>query len=78
MIINERKEPTDRVKEVKVKIPITYHVKLHSMKVLTGKQISDAVTEALEFYFQHRRVPSAGPELMMNEHPTTPLALDIE
>lgn len=55
MIINERRESLDRVKEVKVKIPVTYHVKLHSMKVLTGKQISDAVTEALEFYFQHKR-----------------------
>ncbi|MCA1813635.1 MAG: hypothetical protein LC624_06755 [Halobacteriales archaeon] len=41
----------DRVKEVKVKIPINYHIKLHSMKVLTGKAISDTVTEALEAYF---------------------------
>ncbi|HWG90766.1 MAG TPA: hypothetical protein VNZ52_07975 [Candidatus Thermoplasmatota archaeon] len=67
MIINERKEPTERVKEVKVKIPITYHVKLHSMKVLTGKQISDAVTEALEFYFSHKRGPAVGPELLLDE-----------
>lgn len=41
----------DRVKEVKVKIPLSYHVRLHSMKVLTGKQISDAVKEALDAYF---------------------------
>ncbi len=51
MLINERDQDLDRVKEVKVKIPIGYHIKLHSMKVLTGKQISDAVTEALAGYF---------------------------
>lgn len=39
-------------KEVRVKIPLGYHLKLHSMKVLTGKQISDTVTEALETYFE--------------------------
>lgn len=50
MLIEERK-PVERVKEVKVKIPINYHIKLHSMKVLTGKAISDTVTEALEAYF---------------------------
>jgi len=38
-------------KEVKVKIPIQHHVRLHSMKVLTGKQISDTVSEALHAYF---------------------------
>ena len=47
----ESKKNLDRVKEVKVRIPINYHIKLHSMKVLTGKQISDTVTEALQEYF---------------------------
>lgn len=51
MLIHEPKGDPDRQKEVKVKIPVSYHVKLHSMKVLTGKQISDAITEALEAYF---------------------------
>jgi hypothetical protein len=39
---------------VKVKIPVSHHIKLHSMKVLTGKQISDAITEALDAYFASR------------------------
>lgn len=52
MLIHEPKGDPNRQKEVKVKIPVSFHVKLHSMKVLTGKQISDAVTEALEVYFQ--------------------------
>ncbi len=52
VIINEAKPNLDRMKEVKVKIPVGLHVQLHSMKVLTGKQISDAVTEALDHYFE--------------------------
>ena len=51
MLIHEPKGDPNRDKEVKVKIPISYHVRLHSMKVLTGKPISDTVTEALEAYF---------------------------
>ena len=51
MQINEPKVDPNRSKEVKVKIPVSHHIKLHSMKVLTGKQISDAITEALDAYF---------------------------
>jgi hypothetical protein len=35
---------------------VSHHIKLHSMKVLTGKQISDAITEALDVYFATRGV----------------------
>lgn len=51
MFIHDPKPDHDRAKEVKVKIPVSFHVRLHSMKVLTGKPISDTVTEALEAYF---------------------------
>ena len=51
MLISDPKPDPHREKEVKVKIPVSFHVRLHSMKVLTGKPISDAVTEALEAYF---------------------------
>jgi hypothetical protein len=52
MLINDPKNhDPSRAKEVKVKIPMAHHVRLHSMKVLTGKAISDTVTEALEAYF---------------------------
>ncbi len=36
-----------------MKIPVSYHVRLHSMKILTGKPISEVVTEALDAYFRH-------------------------
>ena len=51
MLINPPKTDPLGSKEVKVKIPMSHHVRLHSMKVLTGKQISDTVTEALNEYF---------------------------
>ncbi len=56
-------------KEVRVKIPLGYHLKLHSMKVLTGKQISDTVTEALETYFE---------ELQGEEERSSMLAEELE
>ena len=48
-----------RTKEVKVRIPVGHHVRLHSMRVLTGKGISDAVTEALDAYFASSRFHDA-------------------
>lgn len=52
---NDANDPMEKElkqrKEVKVKIPLGFHLKLHSLKVITGKHISDAVTEALEAYF---------------------------
>lgn len=72
MMIREPKPDPMRAKEVKVKIPVSHHIKLHSMKVLTGKQISDAITEALDAYFAAQRVdevPSlADPRLLVDEN----------
>lgn len=38
-------------KEIKVKIPVGYHIKLHTLKVLKGQSISDTVELALQRYF---------------------------
>lgn len=40
------------VKDLKVRLPMRYHVQLQSLKVLTGKNISEAVEEALSQYFR--------------------------
>ncbi|HLE97929.1 MAG TPA: hypothetical protein VI997_11205 [Candidatus Thermoplasmatota archaeon] len=45
-------EPALRMKEIKVRIPVSFHVRLHSMKVLMGTPISAAITEALVRYFE--------------------------
>lgn len=47
----EPEKSEEEIREMKVRIPSDFYMKLHSLKLLTGKQISDAVTEALEMYF---------------------------
>ena len=44
-------------KEIKVKIPVGYHVKLHTLKVLKGQSISDTVEIALAKYFSQNPFP---------------------
>lgn len=39
-------------KEIKVRIPLTFHIKLHTIKVLHGQSISSTVRQALEAYFR--------------------------
>lgn len=38
-------------KEIKVKIPLEFHIKLHTLKVLRGQSISNTVEIALGRYF---------------------------
>ena len=49
----ERRKPTAMAddKEIKVRIPLDYHIKLHTVKVVSGVPISDTVKAALEGYF---------------------------
>ncbi len=49
------------VKELRVKIDVSYHLKLHALKLLRNKRMSDAIEEALDYYFEH--VVQAGPDL---------------
>lgn len=59
MLVNEAVsiERNDSGKEIKVKIPVGYHIKLHTLKVLKGQSISDTVEAALEKYFQTHPFP---------------------
>jgi hypothetical protein len=49
----ERRKPSSMAddKEIKVRIPLDYHIKLHTVKVVSGVPISDTVKDALEAYF---------------------------
>ena len=51
MLIETPNPDATRLKDVKVRIPLEHHLKLHSLKVLTGKQISEVVSDALTAYF---------------------------
>ena len=41
------------MKELRVKIDVSYHLKLHALKLLRNKRMSDAIEEALDHYFEH-------------------------
>lgn len=49
----EKKKPASMAddKEIKVRIPLDYHIKLHTVKVVSGVPISDTVKAALDGYF---------------------------
>lgn len=55
MLIQEAR-PESGPKELRVKIGVEYHLKLHALKLLRGKRMSEAVEEALEHYFERVRV----------------------
>lgn len=55
MMIAEPKQESGP-KELRVKIGVEYHLKLHALKLLRGKRMSEAVEEALEFYFEKVRL----------------------
>jgi hypothetical protein len=64
------------LKEIKVRIPVSFHLKLHAFKVLKGKPISDTIVEALDAYFKaaEQRKAAAAPALPTNpESPGPPL-----
>ena len=39
------------MRDLKVKIPLHYYVQLHTLKILKGKNMADALCEALDVYF---------------------------
>ncbi len=55
MLLNEKKKVDVEPKELRVKIGIEYHLKLHALKLLRGKNMREAVEEALDHYFEHTR-----------------------
>lgn len=50
-IQNETKDLSEP-KTLKVSLPARLHLKLHSLKILSGTTISDTVEQALEEYFE--------------------------
>ncbi|HET6405940.1 MAG TPA: hypothetical protein VFH78_14955 [Candidatus Thermoplasmatota archaeon] len=40
------------MKELKVHIPVKYHLQLHQLKVLEGRRIHGVIEEALDLWFE--------------------------
>lgn len=47
-------EATMMMKDLKVRLPVQYHMKLQTLKILKGKNMSDSLCEALDMYFAER------------------------
>lgn len=45
------KKAGNELKEMKVKVPLEYHIKLHGLKLLSNQSISKSVESALKKYF---------------------------
>lgn len=50
-LVEARDEKLDEDRQVKVTVPAETLIKMHSVKILTGKNLSEQVAEALEGYF---------------------------
>lgn len=48
----EEKKNKPAMKELKVNIPVKYHLQLHTLKVMEGRQIHGVIREALDQYFE--------------------------
>lgn len=51
------------MKDLKVRLPTSYHMKLQTLKILKGKNMSDSLCEALDMYFTEHRVKNAFADL---------------
>lgn len=60
MMIEPHENDKDALRELKVKVPITQHIRLHALKIRNGQQISETVQVALREYFARRTEPRAG------------------
>ena len=59
MLINTPPKKTG-TKELKVHIPVKYHLQLHQLKVLEGRQIHSVIEEALDQWFAKVNGAAAG------------------
>jgi len=46
----------DEPRALKVRIPVSLHVKLYSLRLMTGTSISETVAAALAHHFDHATV----------------------
>lgn len=79
--MKRRAEELTEDKEIKVKIPLDYHVRLHTVKVVKGQNISETVKAALAYYFAELaaanpvEVPPSGLPI---EPPVSPFVRRVE
>lgn len=48
-------------KDLKVRLPVKYHVQLQTLKILKGKNMAACVMEALDMYFDEDEADANAP-----------------
>lgn len=51
MLIDTPRRDMNTKREIKVKVPVSTHLRLHSLKLLHGQNISETIEAALTMYF---------------------------
>ncbi len=54
-----QEEDLDRMREFKVHVPLSLHLRLHRHRLLTGTSLSQTMSDALERYFERHLPPDA-------------------
>ena len=49
-------DASEMTKDLKVRLPVDYHLKLQTLKILKGRTMSDTLRAALDLYFHERGV----------------------
>jgi hypothetical protein len=57
-------QETEMTKDLKVRLPVQYHMKLQTLKILKGKNMSESLCEALDMYFAERGERTPWAEIM--------------
>lgn len=72
-MIDPHKSDKTELRELKVKVPLAHHIRLHALKIRDGQQISETVQVALREYFARRLdARGRGPPSDSNESTTDP------
>lgn len=59
--MNESEADLDQMREFKVHVPLSLHLRLHRHRLLTGTSLSRTMEQALERYFEKHYVPDDTP-----------------
>jgi hypothetical protein len=59
-LTHETTTTADVTKDLKVRIPVEYHIQLRTLKILKGKSMSHALSEALDLYFENNQEQATG------------------
>ncbi len=60
MIPQPTEEDLDKMREFKVHVPLSLHLRLHRHRLLTGTSLSQTMSDALERYFEKHLSPGEG------------------